>query len=211
MSSMYVYYEEFTDSTGAISLIEIVLSSYGSNTQINWKDPREKAAMDIINAYLKSVPADKRSYDATSHIWSFLGSTGVAVIQAMNAGINGGLLQRTSVHKITDLQDKASKGQLSRKDKPKKSINAPEVEIKFNEEEFFYNTQPPTEKKLVGEALWEALGDMLGIPMEEVKSGDARTLKKAYFRAAMKYHPDRNNGDGSKMSELNMLWGIYNS
>jgi curved DNA-binding protein CbpA len=35
--------------------------------------------------------------------------------------------------------------------------------------------------------------------------------KSSYRRAALKYHPDRNNGDGSKMSELNSLWSVYNA
>lgn len=33
--------------------------------------------------------------------------------------------------------------------------------------------------------------------------------KKIYRAAAIKLHPDKNNGDGSKMSKLNELWGIY--
>lgn len=38
---------------------------------------------------------------------------------------------------------------------------------------------------------------------------DPSAVKKVYRAAAIKYHPDKNNGDGSKMSKLNELWGIY--
>lgn len=38
---------------------------------------------------------------------------------------------------------------------------------------------------------------------------DKNAAKKIYHAAAIKYHPDKNNGDGSKMSKLNELWGIY--
>lgn len=40
---------------------------------------------------------------------------------------------------------------------------------------------------------------------------DKVALKKIYRAAAIKLHPDKNNGDGSKMSKLNELWGIYGS
>jgi len=35
--------------------------------------------------------------------------------------------------------------------------------------------------------------------------------KSSYRRAALRLHPDRNNGDGKPMSELNMLWQVYNA
>jgi hypothetical protein len=38
---------------------------------------------------------------------------------------------------------------------------------------------------------------------------DDRELKKAYRRKALELHPDRNNGDGSKMSELNSIYNDY--
>lgn len=43
---------------------------------------------------------------------------------------------------------------------------------------------------------------------KEVKNWTKNDATKAYRRAAMFYHPDRNNGDGSKMSELNSTWAI---
>lgn len=38
---------------------------------------------------------------------------------------------------------------------------------------------------------------------------DSAAAKKLYRAAALRLHPDRNNGDGSQMSKLNELWGIY--
>jgi hypothetical protein len=35
--------------------------------------------------------------------------------------------------------------------------------------------------------------------------------KQLYRKAAILYHPDRNNGDSAKMSELNSLWSMFNS
>lgn len=38
---------------------------------------------------------------------------------------------------------------------------------------------------------------------------DSVSAKKLYRAAALKCHPDRNNGDGSKMSVLNAIWSVY--
>ena len=35
--------------------------------------------------------------------------------------------------------------------------------------------------------------------------------KKSYRMKALALHPDRNGGDGAKMSELNMYWQVYNA
>lgn len=42
----------------------------------------------------------------------------------------------------------------------------------------------------------------------EVKNWSRDEAIKAYRKAAMLLHPDRNGGDGSKMSELNSVWGF---
>jgi hypothetical protein len=38
---------------------------------------------------------------------------------------------------------------------------------------------------------------------------DNSSAKKLYRAAAVKLHPDKNNGDGSRMARLNELWAIY--
>lgn len=47
---------------------------------------------------------------------------------------------------------------------------------------------------------------LVGIQTSEVNTGEYNNLLKFYRKAALKYHPDRNGGDSSKMSELNMIW-----
>lgn len=207
MTKMYVYYEEFKDANGTLLLTEVVLSSYAREAKIDWSSKSEKAQFDILNAYFKSIPGDKRAYDATSHVWTYKETTGAALISTIQSGITGGLLGNCSVNKIIDLEDKVAKKELNRKDpKPRKPE---QVEIKFKEEEFFYAPEPKAE--LSGEKLWSALATQLEIPVELVKTGTKDTLKGAYRRAALRFHPDRNDGDGSKMSELNYLWGLFNS
>lgn len=59
----------------------------------------------------------------------------------------------------------------------------------------------------------EELLSLLGLnswgQLDTILSDKNGAAKKLYRSAAIKYHPDKNNGDGSKMSKLNELWGIY--
>jgi hypothetical protein len=68
-------------------------------------------------------------------------------------------------------------------------------------EDFFYNYgKPIAQAAMTKETLEQKLKQLMGETLD----------KSSYRRAALKYHPDRNNGDGTKMSELNMLWSVYN-
>lgn len=69
--------------------------------------------------------------------------------------------------------------------------------------------QEPASKKVPKETLAQQLIDILGCTLEDMKDSDK--IKKLYRRKALELHPDRNAGDGSKMSELNSIWSAYNA
>lgn len=56
----------------------------------------------------------------------------------------------------------------------------------------------------------EELVSLLGLAnwgaFDALQNGE---LRKVYRAAAMRLHPDRNSGDGSRMAKLNQLMGIY--
>lgn len=89
-----------------------------------------------------------------------------------------------------------------------KNLNFNISYIKDIRENFFYESTPistaPTK-----ESLKEQLKRILAIEDSVFTDNDA--LKKAYRRKALQLHPDRNNGDGSQMSELNSIWSSYNA
>lgn len=83
------------------------------------------------------------------------------------------------------------------------------VEEIVNPEDYFYNQGIASSAPVSKEQLANKLLDILGISAEEL--ADFNRAKKAYRRKALELHPDRNSGDGSKMSELNSIWSSYNA
>lgn len=76
-------------------------------------------------------------------------------------------------------------------------------------EEFFYSYSDPVSiSKETKESLADKLIKLLECTPNDL--ADSIKLKRLYRAKALMYHPDRNNGDGSKMSELNSVWSAYN-
>lgn len=74
---------------------------------------------------------------------------------------------------------------------------------------FFYEhavSAPAVESK---DSLAHKLAVLLSVDISVLN--DPIATKKAYRAKALLFHPDRNNGDGTRMSELNSVWGMYNA
>jgi hypothetical protein len=96
---------------------------------------------------------------------------------------------------VEDLAAQAMNHKVDLSAKPKPKMSA---------EEFFYNhAAPAAQPEMTKESISSQLAELIGVSIDAID-------KKTYRQAALRYHPDRNNGDGSKMSTLNMLWRVWN-
>jgi hypothetical protein len=188
---MYVYYEHLKDATGKIVLTELRLSSKGDGSLwINIKNSMENLRFKLCVPVLKQPDSSLRTFDETTKVWSYTGNVGAVVLSALKAvcASVGGITEVA----VEDLAEQCRSGCI-RFDSRKKAQKA---------EDFFYNHGvPASSPTLTKEQITAKLQEMLGSVID----------KSAYRKAAVRFHPDRNNGDGSKMSELNMLWQMYNA
>jgi hypothetical protein len=208
---MFLYYEVFNEgsSNPDEELYEFVMSSDGRSSKIAFYDPAEKAAHTVLTQVFKTLPLSVCDSDATTYVRTIIGaSNGKRITAILESFKTQGLLPRLELKKIKNLQKLLSQERLNYVEPPKKKGN--EVDIKFNEEDFFYK---PTggANELSGEALWKALSSILDVTVDSLRNAQAPELKKLYRVRALELHPDRNAGDGSKMSELNYLWRLYNA
>jgi hypothetical protein len=197
---MYVFFQEL--KIGESVLTEFILSSDGWTGKIEWKKPIEAVQKELILGFFKQIPPTQREYEVTNHIWTFLGPAGAQLVSILNQAIQGKLLSGTILQEVKDLRGNLKRGNL-------RYIPPTPPKPKFKEEDFFHAPPPAKKVELSGEALYSALSSLLGIELSLFKSLNPADLKKAYRSAALRLHPDRNNGDGSRMSELNALWSIY--
>ena len=180
---MYIYYTPHKDAASKVVLTELKLTSRATSWKINFYSNTEDAIFQLVKEKaLKEVPIAFRAYDATTSIWTYMEDWGPKVIERARvlASVLGGL---TAI----EVPDLASIAGAQYFDVTKiRSVPKPE--------DFFYQQAPASKPALTKEQIQQKLA-ALGV-----------TDKKSYRVAALQLHPDRNNGNGNAMAELNMLW-----
>jgi hypothetical protein len=196
---MYVYFEHQRDAEGKVVLTELCLSSLGTGAlKITWRDKTEAMLFELCRPILKYPPVAMRSYDERSNVWMYLESWGEQVLQRLTAvtALVGGI---TKIQ-VEDLAAQAMNHRVSFK-----------KQTHVRPEDFFYNNTAPATAAESKETVAAKLAPLLEIKAQELAAAEPAALKKLYRRAALRLHPDRNNGNGALMSELNMLWSVYNA
>jgi hypothetical protein len=103
--------------------------------------------------------------------------------------------QFIELERVQNLYDQVKAGYIAR------------AKTLLDAEEFFYNKAGSASKQRSKDEVLEELLESLGYPPDyNFTALAAEEQKKAYRRAAIAKHPDRNQGNGKAMSELNALW-----
>lgn len=197
---MYLYYEHHRDASGKVVLTELRLSSFSDGRlAINFKrTPLEEPCFKTCVQMCKWPPLANYSYDPNLKLWSYFGQYGISstygeeVIKKIQSVVEA-LGERFKVFQVEDLADQCVNNYVELNSKARKP--------KMSAEEFFYNHG-------VSAAVPALDREQVQVKLKVLLATDT-VDKKSYRAAALKYHPDRNHGDGAKMSELNMLWQLW--
>ena len=191
---MYVFFENHRDESGNVVATDVISSSYEDNFRINWN--RDKVQFEIMKKLLKSPPIAVRTYSDETHMWSYLGQEGFFLLKTLKEAFDKLPQMKIEFREAKDLEEAVRRGSISH-----------DKQSKFNAENFYYNRFAAV-AELTKDTAAPKLALIFGCKVEALE--DSAAAKKYYRANALRLHPDRNGGDGSKMSELNMLWRIYN-
>jgi hypothetical protein len=172
-------------------------SVYPGYNKVNLKQATESIVFNAVKEVFKNTHISKRIFDNDTKVWSFIGLAGKEVYDALKDSpfIRHKML---SFECVENLIEQAQARNIKR---PVKST--------WSAQDFFYQQAAPVSTVLSKEAIAEKLAALLRLTPTELNSAERSSLKKVYRTAALEYHPDRNNGDGVRMTELNYLWQQY--
>jgi len=182
---MYVFFEHHKDADGTVLATDVICSSFEHGIGIAWK--RDQSLFEIMKRLLKTPPLEKRSYNESLKIWTYLGTSGFSLLEIIQDTFTK-LRMGVEFREVQDLESQVAAGGI-----------AVAKQKKIDPKTFFYNAAPISHE-ITREQASAKLKELFAV-----------TDKRSYRVAALAFHPDRNGGDGRKMSELNMYWRILNA
>ena len=184
---MYIYYTLHKVAAGFVVLTELKLTSHATEWKIDFWNATEKAIFALIKEKaLKEAPIAFRSYEDATKIWTFMQDWGPKVIEQAKAlcSVLGGVI-------CTEVPDLGAIAQ-------EQSFDPKKIKLPPKPEDFFYQQSAPVATPALTKEQAQKKLAAIGV-----------TDKKSYRSAALRLHPDRNNGNGAAMAELNMLWQLW--
>jgi hypothetical protein len=198
---MYIHYAEIQLPSGQFVQLKFCSHDYGTFSPrkganeftITKKDFAEVVAPVV--AYIKQIPSTLRAWDQVNYIWTIPIANWLGIKPFAEKGMFCTCIKYNDLFDEFINKDFGTINGYTRNQVPKA-------------EDFFYeHTQSQLNNNNSNSLTLAQIEAKLKLYFDSSDlSGD---LKKLYRRAAMKYHPDVNNGDSTKMSELNWLWQQY--
>ena len=196
MPSVYVHY--CVDPHGVTTL-----HFSGSDTRPNQRMTNQQNFSLAVSA-INQIPSGKRRWDATDKLWMIDSEYWNKIKLFFEAGhqifkMVPYTLSSTFDSFMADEAFNSIKNGTAYANKPD-NVAA---------QSFFNNFNAVVEKVAVTKTDKEMLAELLAITSYDAIPRDKSAALKLYRQAALRLHPDRNNGDGSKMSSLTQLWREY--
>jgi len=197
---MYILLEHHKGPAGEVLATDMLLTSkYPGKPFINFKSATENALFTLLvgkSGLFKEPHPKDRSYNETTFVWSFLGTVGKTVYEA----IKDSPLAKIGIRfeRVKNLTDQAES----------KYFTAPSIAEPFDPNNFFHDPTPSApsdeDKRLL---LIAELAALLGLPSADlIARKDEPIIKKQYRVFALANHPDRPGGSAERMSHLNYMW-----
>lgn len=193
---LYVFFEHHKDSDGKTLATDVTVSSFLHGKGIAWKV--DEVAFKVMNGLLKQPPINVRTYNDPLKIWTYLGDAGYHLMEVLEEAFSK-LKMKIEFRETSGLEQALTSGGI-----PESASK------KFDAKNFFYNKAGVASNNEISkpQAITK-LASILSVKEEFFSDKDA--VKKLYRIKCRELHPDFNGGDGSRMSELNMYWQVYNA
>ena len=214
---MYIHYARIIVPTTGAKIVQLLFCSKdhldyslteGKNKAFISKYDWQQFCIPVVSM-LQQIPSTQKVYDQTNKVYSIFDTKWDGYFDKIKNNQIPGIIdiakalgfQFKSWENIyTDLIDKVP-------EKWKES-GVPDAS------EFFYDNDTerhsPQASELSKEDIEKELKNLLEINQDITFSIiQENDLKKMYRKAAMKFHPDLNGGDSSKMTNLNYYWQQY--
>jgi hypothetical protein len=194
MAKVYVHY--------AVDRGGITYLHFSGSQSLPFQPIRDSAIFALAVSVVKQIPHLKRAWNETAKTWEIDSEFWAVKREFYVLGEPSGnfKLVAYTVEDFENWRDGVTQAKPDFKSMPENKAA----------QGFFNNFNQVIEKVAVAKSDREMLVELLGFSSwVELDRTDRITLRKRYKQAAMKLHPDRNNGDGSKMATLNQLWGAY--
>ena len=193
---MYLLYEHLKDSDGVLLATDMLLSTKYPGHPGVWLKQLSVADsvlfLTIKDKVFKAVPTAQRSYDPETFIWTFMAGVGAQVYKTIKDS------------KLLELGLKIQKVERLAEQVKAVRIEKPLLSVPIDPADFFYTPEAPAPSGPTKEQSAQRLAEIFSCSEAEIS-------RKHYLRAALRLHPDRNNGEAEGMTELNFLWQVYNA